>query len=377
VPEASTEEAEAKGEQEEAKEPETEKESEPEKKKEKTESSGSEEKVTEAPEEPEEIKTPDTPDSEEFFDAKEEHDEPKSESTEEPAAEEKKEPAAEPTSEPAEEPDTEPSEKEPDSEAERAKNDPNYYNQYDLLEHVLRFLDTDDELNPVLCGYFSKLVLEIFRKKTQSFLAYLYKIEGTMTKFVKHIYNRSICDVLCQILQETFALPSGEGDDETVQKVRKQVLQQLRRNLKSQDQNLQQEYYLNTFQIVQMVSKQDPNWVELFADEDFVTEIIKMAEAPGPRGTSCLRILSVLVERVTTPRNTSESRPMQSINADDDDVVTGEDDSSPTEASKTSEPEEKAPSFLVTSIIGKLLPKLEFILQFTPESNIDTTVRFD
>ncbi len=30
-------------------------------------------------------------------------------------------------------------------------------NKYELLEHFLSFIETEEELNPVLCGYFAKL----------------------------------------------------------------------------------------------------------------------------------------------------------------------------------------------------------------------------
>ena len=37
-------------------------------------------------------------------------------------------------------------------------NDPNWENKYELLDYVMSFLETAEDLNDVLAGYFSKLI---------------------------------------------------------------------------------------------------------------------------------------------------------------------------------------------------------------------------
>lgn len=38
-------------------------------------------------------------------------------------------------------------------------------NKYEILEYLLKFVKTDQEVNPVLAGYFSKLILVLLQSK--------------------------------------------------------------------------------------------------------------------------------------------------------------------------------------------------------------------
>jgi hypothetical protein len=49
---------------------------------------------------------------------------------------------------------------EPESEDKEV--DPGSENKYEIFEYLLKFLNTDEEVNPVLAGYFSKLVSILF-----------------------------------------------------------------------------------------------------------------------------------------------------------------------------------------------------------------------
>ncbi len=44
------------------------------------------------------------------------------------------------------------------SQAKEEMNDPNWENKYELLDYVMSFLETAEDLNDVLAGYFSKLI---------------------------------------------------------------------------------------------------------------------------------------------------------------------------------------------------------------------------
>ena len=69
-----------------------------------------------------------------------------------------------------------------------------------MLEYLLGFLKTEDELNPVLCGYFSKLINVFISSKSEDFFDYLYRHEHIIEDFANHIYNRSIADNFIKIL---------------------------------------------------------------------------------------------------------------------------------------------------------------------------------
>jgi hypothetical protein len=61
-------------------------------------------------------------------------------------------------------------------------------NRFELFEKLLTFLDTTDELNPVLSGYFSKLFQVLVGNKTKEVFTYIYNHPHVLDMFVRHIY---------------------------------------------------------------------------------------------------------------------------------------------------------------------------------------------
>ena len=74
-------------------------------------------------------------------------------------------------------------------------------NPYELFERLLSFLDSEEEeLNPVLCGYFCKLFKVLIENKAREVYNYMYNNPNTIDSFVKHLYSKSISDVLIRLL---------------------------------------------------------------------------------------------------------------------------------------------------------------------------------
>jgi len=73
-------------------------------------------------------------------------------------------------------------------------------NKYYLFEKLLSFIDTESELNEVLCGYFCKLFSVLVSNKPKDVFSYIYNHPEVLDHFVKHIYNKSISDVLVRLL---------------------------------------------------------------------------------------------------------------------------------------------------------------------------------
>jgi len=65
-----------------------------------------------------------------------------------------------------------------------------------ILEYLFSFLDSNEELNPVLSGYFNKVVESLFRRNPEKMIEFVYDNEGIMASLAKHIGNRSISDLL-------------------------------------------------------------------------------------------------------------------------------------------------------------------------------------
>lgn len=76
-------------------------------------------------------------------------------------------------------------------------------NKYELLDEAFRFLQTEEELNPLLCGYFNKLVTGLLKYKRVQTSNYIFDTPGLLEWFVKHIYDKSLSDLMVTLLKES------------------------------------------------------------------------------------------------------------------------------------------------------------------------------
>ena len=60
-------------------------------------------------------------------------------------------------------------------------------NKFYLFEKLLSFIDTDEELNPVLCGYFCKVFSVLVSNKPKEVFSYIYSHTEVLDNLVRHI----------------------------------------------------------------------------------------------------------------------------------------------------------------------------------------------
>ncbi len=60
-------------------------------------------------------------------------------------------------------------------------------NPTELFEKFIAFVDTDEELNPVLCGYFCKLFQVLVGNKPREVFTYVYSHPEVLDNMVKHV----------------------------------------------------------------------------------------------------------------------------------------------------------------------------------------------
>jgi len=76
-------------------------------------------------------------------------------------------------------------------------------NKYVLLDRLFKFIRTDQEepLNPVLSGYFSKLVSLLISRKQKLLVPYVFAKDcNILDCLLRHVYQKSISDVLDKLL---------------------------------------------------------------------------------------------------------------------------------------------------------------------------------
>jgi SIT4 phosphatase-associated protein len=57
-----------------------------------------------------------------------------------------------------------------------------------------------EEVNPVLSGYFWKIVITLLAYKPKEIMSYIYSKQTVLEKMLEHVYDKSICDIIIKVL---------------------------------------------------------------------------------------------------------------------------------------------------------------------------------
>lgn len=86
---------------------------------------------------------------------------------------------------------------------EEEEDDEEEGNKYLLLERLFKFIEQagDEDLNPVLSGYFCKLVSLLISRKQKQLFPFIFAKESTVIEdLLKHVYQKSISEILNKLL---------------------------------------------------------------------------------------------------------------------------------------------------------------------------------
>ena len=91
--------------------------------------------------------------------------------------------------------------KEPEEEEEAvAKQKERKPQRLDLLDQLFAFVRQKEELNPVLCGYFTKLTNIFLMKRATEFHKYVFSEHGLLECFARHLYSKSLSEILVKFM---------------------------------------------------------------------------------------------------------------------------------------------------------------------------------
>ena len=86
-------------------------------------------------------------------------------------------------------------EEQPDDEEEE--------NKYVLLDRLFSFIQQEGDLNPVLSGYFCKLVSLLICRKQKQFIQYIFAERGDIIdNLVRHVGQKSISEILNKLMTQ-------------------------------------------------------------------------------------------------------------------------------------------------------------------------------
>lgn len=117
----------------------------------------------------------------------------------------------------------------------------NRTNKYELFEKLLSFIDTTEEINPVLSGYFCKLFQVLVGNKPREVFTYIYQHPQVIDNLVRHMYQKSITEVLIRVLNVSDNL-FEDGYEANVDTIRQGFIYKIVEKL---DPELQFEDHLN------------------------------------------------------------------------------------------------------------------------------------
>lgn len=76
-------------------------------------------------------------------------------------------------------------------------------NKFVLLDRLFTFIEQEEDLNPVLAGYFAKLVSLLISRKQKLLIPYIFAPESKIIdNLVKHCGQKSISEVLNKLLTQ-------------------------------------------------------------------------------------------------------------------------------------------------------------------------------
>jgi len=207
-------------------------------------------------------------------------------------------------------------------------------NKYDLIEYLCRFIDTDEELNDVLAGYFSRLCNILLQKKSLDMAKFFFTHTHYLYRFAYHSYSKSLTDTVIKILD--ISTDKLDLEEEQVKEVRQTFVNKLLDRLDDGASEVSHEYSLNIFQIFNELTFKR-SFYTILVDTDSLDKLGKILkkETPEVSSNAAIRILNVLISHLRDHLSqTTQMNSQQNYGAGDDEDVIIQDD----EADKKEEP---------------------------------------
>ena len=234
-------------------------------------------------------------------------------------------------------------------------------NKYDLLDYLNSFIDTDDELNDVLSGYYARLVNILLQKKSDEVRKYFFEHEEHLYRLAYHSYSKSITDTLVKILD--ISMEKIDKEESEVNRIRAEFIKRLVGRLADDSSEVAFEYSLNIFQIFSDMSYKKV-YYNLLTEESVLNtlgEILKNG-APEIGSNAAVRIFNILVTNIQTIKETSQMKQttFKWGNEDEDDVLLqDEEPDAKAEENENLVKEHPLTAFVTNTVVDYLVDQLE------------------
>jgi hypothetical protein len=251
-------------------------------------------------------------------------------------------------------------EEEPEEEDEDAGN------QYVLLERLFKFIQTEDdaELNPVLSGYFCKLVSLLISRKQKQLFPYIFAKESTVIEdLLKHVYQKSISEILNKLL----TLVDPDHEPEIVAAIQEKQQMAVSYLIDSLGPEKSEEHNLNAATIIQDMFE-IKEFLNIICLRENLQKIADFATATvGTKYSKCSSltvlnqiILNLIERQKKKDQKTDEDKDN---NDEDDDVVQQNSDEGNAEDEASNPNSFVAQGQILTDILARKIDRIEAVLE--------------
>jgi hypothetical protein len=233
-------------------------------------------------------------------------------------------------------------------------------NKNDLLDYLNSFIQSDNELNDVLSGYYARLLNVLFQKKADDIGKYFYENEEHLYRLAYHSYSKSITDTVIKIL-DIGADRLGKEEAE-VDRIRTQFIKKLLERLSAKDSEVAFEYSLNIFQVFNELSYKKA-YYPLLVEQSILNTLgdILTNGSPEVSSNAAVRIFNILVTNIHTLKDSNQQKQTSFKwgNDDEDDVLIQEDESEKTEEKDDLIKDHHLTQYVRESVVDYLVEQLE------------------
>ena len=214
-----------------------------------------------------------------------------------------------------------------DTAAEELDEEPE--NKYVLLDRLFKFIRTegDEQLNPVLAGYFCKLVSILISRKCRQLVPYVFAPGSDLIEcLLKHVYQRSISEILNKLLTQ-IDMNDGEYEAEVRAQIAEKQKMAVGKLIDTLGPDYTEEHNLNSRTII-MDMFESKEYYNIICNRENLNKIINFSTQGILESTKASKMCSLIVLNQIVVSNIEKQKKKNKTDTDkaenhdeDDDVV--------------------------------------------------------
>ena len=241
-------------------------------------------------------------------------------------------------------------------------------NKYVLLERLFKFIQTVDgeDLNPVLSGYFCKLVSLLISRKQKQLFPFIFAKESTVIEdLLKHVYQKSISEILNKLL----TLIDTDHEPEIVAMIQEKQQMAVTQLIDSLGPEKSEEHNLNASTIIQDMFE-IKEFYNIICQKENLQKIVEYALAGMTESTkdskcSSLSVLNqIIMNHIDRQKKKDQKADADKDNHDEDDDIVQQNSDDEAADDEASNPNSvTAQTQVLVDVLLRKIEKIETILQ--------------